>query len=124
MGMPGLFRRSECSLNEEKPPLRINVRITSATNNPDPDNFVIECYEEIGKYLIAEIRYPDCTNFEGRKILVYKNLSVKRLLAIRSLDPHFCSERAHIHPIARFVPTKKGWEYARIFCSATEKERE
>ena len=83
-------------------------------SNPDPSNFKIIKYLQEINYLIIEVQYPDCTNYEGRKILIYKNCTVNKLLKQKTIDPHF-SENTDFHsPIARFEPTKKGWEMAKI----------
>jgi hypothetical protein len=84
--------------------------------NPDPANFRIVRVEVIGRFLVAGIHYPNCTNFEGSKILVFENMTEAQLRALTSIDPHF-SERS-FSPIARFSPTKKGWGYAELFCKS------
>ena len=81
--------------------------------NPDPKNYVIEKLQMIGDYLVVEITYPDCTNYEGRKILVYENVTAKQLRKQKSIDPHFASNKRFHSPIARFEPTEYGWELAR-----------
>lgn len=79
--------------------------------NPDPSNWQHRRSIEIGKYLIVELRYPDCTNFEGNKIMMYQNVGLRDLLAQERIDPHF-AENAKTSPIARFPPTKEGWNLA------------
>jgi hypothetical protein len=81
--------------------------------NPNPRRFVIERAEVSGDFLIAEILYPDCTNFEGRKLLVYQRVTEQDLRARKFLDPHFCDHEQHLAPVARFEPTERGWYYAR-----------
>ena len=86
--------------------------------NPDPSNYKILrgwSYDEA--YLVIELQYPDCTNYEGRKILVFK-ASLKSLLAQKKIDPHFSENKDFISPIARFEPTDEGWENARMWCHA------
>ena len=80
--------------------------------NPNPLNFNIINSIEEGGYLIILIHYPDCTNYEGRKILVYKGIDKARLVLQRSIDPHFSENKEKYSPIARFVPTIEGWEMA------------
>ncbi len=86
---------------------------------PDPEQFqIINAEEYGGKYVIAEIVYPGCTNYEGRKICLF-DATYKELKRHKFLDPHFC-EGDHISPLARFVPTEDGWEMARILaCKLT-----
>lgn len=55
-------------------------------------------------YTLVQVKYIGATNYEGRKILLYKgNLPDE-------LDPHFCEH--HKSPVARFEPTELGWELA------------
>jgi hypothetical protein len=86
--------------------------------NPDPNNFEVIYSEQIGEYLIVKIKYPDCTNYEGIKILVYKGVVISDLLAQGSIDPHFSGNRDFYSPIARFVPTFGGLTMAKAFVNA------
>jgi len=79
--------------------------------NPDPHNFTIIKTEQIGYVLVVKIKYPDCTNYEGNKILVYK-CTLDELMNQTELDPHFCDDTSHIYPYARFKPTAYGWDLA------------
>lgn len=88
------------------------------TKNPNPKNYVILDSEAIGPFLILHIRYPDCTNYEGKKILVFQNTSLISLKKQGSIDPHFCNNPNYKSPIARFEPTNKGMDMAKIFCNA------
>lgn len=88
---------------------------TPKDRNPNPKNYTIKRLATRGSYLIAEIVYPDCTNFEGRKILVFAGITSKRLRRSGFIDPHFC-DRRHISPVARFEPTVRGWELAELMC--------
>lgn len=90
------------------------------SGNPKPDNYSIEKYEAVGDSLVVLVHYPDCKNYEGRKILVFKDVSVKKLLSLRLLDPHFCNSTTHPSPVARFEPTKRGWQYAISFCNCMQ----
>ncbi len=83
--------------------------------NPNPKKFKIEKIKSVSRFVIAKIRYPDCTNYEGNKILVFENASKKEILSKKEIDPHFC-ESNHLSPIARFEPTKRGWQNAIVFC--------
>lgn len=118
-----LFGRSFCRDNEcqrlDCPRTIVETKTIEKrfpVGNPDPKNFVIEKAERIGKYVIVLLSYPDCTNFEGKKILVYRDVTLAKVRKAKSLDPHFCSSKRHISPIARFVPTDEGWELASKFC--------
>lgn len=77
--------------------------------NPNPANFQIIRVQQIGNHVVAEIHYPDCKNFEGLKICLFKNIK-KSELDGDSLDPHF--HEGSKSPYARFQPTLFGWESA------------
>lgn len=97
MGMPGPFS-SSCAVYDQKS--------TVEAPNPDPINFKIIQIIQRGKNLVAEIEYPNCTNFEGIKICVYKNLTQQNLEKLNEIDPHFSNKG--ISPFARFEPTVHG----------------
>lgn len=77
--------------------------------NPNPSKFKIKEMIQSGIYLIVEINYPNCTNYEGNKILVFKNIGIETLCDMREIDPHFTNSS---NLIARFVPTNEGWDAA------------
>lgn len=81
--------------------------------NPNPSNFRILDLDLVGKYIIATVYYPNCTNYEGRKVIVFKNMSTSDIRNLRSLDPHFL-ENGNI--VARFAPTSEGYALARKMC--------
>lgn len=83
--------------------------------NPNPSNYELLKIEQIGKFLLIKIRYPDCSNYEGVKILVFKNVELTALINQHNIDPHFSDSKKHHHPIVRFVPTDEGWEMAKKF---------
>lgn len=83
--------------------------------NPNPRNFKVVRSEQIFECLVVEVLYPDCTNYEGRKIMVYANTTLDKMLKKNGnvLDPHFCENKDFVSPIARFEPTERGWKLAR-----------
>lgn len=83
-----------------------------APHNPDPLKFTILRYYRIYKHLVVEIQYHGCTNYEGKKILVYKNTSINDLKNQGSIDPHFSDNKNYISPFARFEPTPEGLHIA------------
>jgi len=83
--------------------------------NPNPYNFKIRRISKIEEYLIVYINYMDCVNYEGNKILVFKDISISEIKQSSFIDPHFCKGE-HISPIARFEPTKRGYKMAYIMC--------
>ncbi len=98
-------------------------------NNPNPLNYeIIKTFERITgrrtNYLLVDIKYPDCTNYEGRKILLYENVSLCQLKLQKQIDPHFCESVDYFSPIARFAPTKEGWEMAIFLIEQKLKQKE
>lgn len=85
-------------------------------SNPNPKNFKILKNKKINDFLILWVHYPDCNNYEGRKILVFEGVTLSKLKRQKVLDPHFSEANNYCSPIARFVPTEKGWNYAINFC--------
>ena len=81
-------------------------------NAPDPDplNFNIIKIQQVGDNLVVLINYPNCTNYEGNKICLFKSMNIKTVIGMDTLDPHF-SENDN-SPFARFRPTDAGWEKA------------
>lgn len=89
-----------------------------AAVQPNPALFKILRTRAIGRFVVVDVQYPNCTNFEGRKILLMDGLSEAQVLALKTLDPHF-AEFGKV--IARFLPTAEGWRnachVARLFVS-------
>jgi len=76
---------------------------------PDPGNYKIVRSKAMYGNLLVKIKYPDCTNYEGNKILLYRNTTLKQLKAQKYIDPHFMNSKRIKSPVARFEPTKAGW---------------
>ena len=94
-----------------------------ADSNPDPTNFRITSLETFKGVTVLEVTYPDAMNFEGKKILVFKDVPIQELLNAKVLDPHFHDDSltAVKSPIARFKPTPEGLEMARVFAKTLVK---
>lgn len=71
---------------------------------------------QYGDYVAVKIRYPDCTNYEGVKILVFRS-TVQSVRAQRRIDPHF-GRGDLTYPIARFQPTAEGWQDALAYAES------
>lgn len=95
-----------------------STSITRKLPNPDPNNYQIIQAEEIGNFLVLRIKYPDCTNYEGTKILVFKDVKAIDLLKQKLIDPHFFEDKKYKSPVARFVPTNEGWQMAIDFAKS------
>ena len=107
----GIKLFSDCSCSCEKTARTYLLNTTSV----DPNSFKIQRCIRVGNYTVVEINYPDCTNYEGNKILVYEDLDIIKLTKLFKIDPHFCDNGTHPSPIARFEPTKRGWNMALMF---------
>lgn len=81
---------------------------STVPGNPNPFNYQIIKTKQIKNFAILMIKYPECKNYEGNKILVFKDISIEDLRQRISIDPHFCEDKQN-SPIARFVPTDEGW---------------
>lgn len=81
---------------------------------PDPRKFEIDVMHAVDHWLAVKVHYPDAGNYEGTKVLVFRGVTEATLQSLKFLDPHFC-EKAHISPVARFVPTREGWRMALAF---------
>ena len=96
---------------------------TPSTGNPDPSNFKILRMVNYNTYTLVEVLYPDCKNFEGKKLLLFHapNSEVEKA---KIIDPHFC-DGEHISLVARFRPDKEGWLNAcRMACILMEQDLE
>lgn len=117
MGL-GIFGHSY-STYDKKPSTTVVERIiekpiyVDRLPNPDPLNWILNRSEEVGSFLIVDITYPDCVNYEGRKLMLYKWATVDDLIRQKTIDPHFSSNKKFHSPIARFEPTEFGWKMAR-----------
>jgi len=97
MGMRMIFR-SSCSTNV-------------AASAPDPSRWALIRKKQFKHGYAIHVKYFDCTNFEGNKIMVYRGQYKLRTV----MDPHFAdSDDA---PIARFKPDREGWLAAQRFAS-------
>jgi len=99
-----IFRTSSSSSYEEPKKEKI-------LPNPRQDNYTVIRNKVVGEFLIIELKYHDCTNYEGRKIMVYK-CTLNNLMKQKLIDPHFSNNNNYFSPIARFEPTEQGWNNA------------
>ena len=90
--------------------------VKTVPGDPNPRRFTILRVKKIRRFTIALVKYPDCTNYEGNKILVYERISIASLRATTYLDPHFTKNQASPSPVARFEPTEYGWRLACMLC--------
>lgn len=81
--------------------------------NPNPEKYTILRCEDFGNACVVEVKYPDASNFEGKKVMVYK-MPLSKVLTKNAgkLDPHFQNSSGVASPFARFEPTSEGWSAA------------
>ncbi len=108
--------RSLIHFSDSKISKKITVIESKTLPNPRPDNYKIIKSEKINDYLVLKIKYLDCINYEGVKILVFIDCNLSDLLNQKLIDPHFCDNVNFYSPIARFLPTDLGWDMACEFC--------
>ena len=108
MGM-NLFRSSIGFYGENK-----------QTREPNTREFKILNIQVIHNMTLTLIRYKNCNNFKGLKLLVFEDVNEERLLNADIIDPHF-SEINPISPIARFKPDDSGLRNAIDFCHIMSK---
>ena len=117
MGMPcGISRSSYDSPFQTIIETVKETIIKKVMPNPDPKNYDAHRWTVLNGMLIVEVVYPDCKNYEGKKILVFDDgVTLTELHAQGSIDPHFSESKKHHSPIARFEPTSRGWNMAISF---------
>lgn len=79
--------------------------------NPNPALFTILSGFDYQECCVLVVRYPGCTTFEGKKVLVLLG-KVSDYVGIKNLDPHFTTDG---YLVARFVPTESGIQCAKDF---------
>ena len=77
--------------------------------NPNPFNFQVTKRQDKGDFSLLEVKYPNCTNFKGNKILLLKRNGIK-LENLKCLDPHFLEEHGNVEIFGRFRPTEDVWK--------------
>lgn len=87
----------------------------NTTPNPNKHNFSVETEKKIGNLLIALVHYPNCTTYNGNKVLVIKNETTVRNKV--QLDPHFLEDN-DLDIIARFPASDEGIDAAYTFANA------
>jgi hypothetical protein len=91
---------------------KCHTNSNAAAPNPDPSRYKVLSCEYFDNATLLIVEYLDCTNFEGKKAIVYKG----KFSPTGALDPHF-SEMGN-SPIARFKPDFEGVRLARLFCKS------
>ncbi len=77
------------------------------TPNPNPHRFEIVDAELINGHTLLYVRYPNCTTFNGMKLLLLRGFNIY----FTKLDPHFLNDPKH-PVVARFIPNEDGYKMA------------
>ena len=125
MGMIGLSSSSHdksCSIfSHWRSASSFDIKLKPAKKmiipDPSPENYTILRHLNINRFLIIELKYDDFSNYEGRKILVFENITLEELTDQKYIDPHFSENKDFHSPIIRLEPTDRGWEMAKTFCN-------
>jgi len=94
---------------------RCSTNYAAPAPNPDPSRWELIWVKQFKAAHVLMVRYLDCTNFEGIKIMVFRGQYVSR----ERLDPHFSKDRSS--PIARFRPDDEGVGLAEALAVALSK---
>jgi hypothetical protein len=106
LGLGSLSRARSCNCN-----------CPVVKGNPNPLVFEILDMRVINGLYLSEVRYLDCENYEGIKLLVTR----KNPKEFVSLDPHFTNKHdLNAGLIARFEPTTDGAKMAILAMKAWE----
>jgi hypothetical protein len=72
-------------------------------------HFSIINHKEMNGNLAVRIRYKNCKNYDGEKILVIRGMTMEAFISYTkyNYDPHFLWNNNEL--IARFRPTEEGW---------------
>lgn len=90
-------------------------------SSPKTDEFDMVEVEPVGEHLVVKARYPNCAKcaYEGNKVMVFLNASVKDALFWKLVDPHFRDpaparrkKSEAPSPAARFPASPEGWQDA------------
>lgn len=123
MGMP-LFSRSHYDKPYQFKKMEVYTDLEKVKGNPDPFKFKILRYLPVMTFMVVLVEYPGTLNYEGKKILVFEDLSWDELRMFSSLDPHFSDNEKFKSPVARFEPTSKGWNMAMASCVAMQEVKD
>jgi hypothetical protein len=109
-----IFHRYKDDENHNFDPPKFAIDEYVGLPNPKPDNYTIIRSVKIGRLLVILVKYHDCTNYEGDKVMVFRcTLDELRIQGL--IDPHFCDNKKYYSPIARFEPTTAGYTNAVDF---------
>ena len=114
-GRPAKSPNSSTYEKQEEPVGVLSKRLP----NPDPSNYKILKIVERGDYLILKLKYHDCVNYEGDKVILLKDTLIN-IVNCQAIDPHFQKGGTIV---ARFIPTDEGWSMAEQLCTILNKPK-
>ena len=120
LGLIGSSSSLDKGINPTRNTVIVNNTIVNRLPNPDPKNYQIIKHSQYNNHVLLWIKYPDCNNYEGNKILLFKDCSLHKLQKQKVIDPHFSENKKYHSPFARFEPTEKGWEMGKIVMQMIE----
>ena len=101
--------------------------IEKTSPTPDASKFEIEDVEQVGAHIVLKAKYPNCAKcqYEGNKVMVFLNCTLKDVLKWRMIDPHFRSSKVvpkeAPSPAARFPASPDGWVDALTYAKGKVK---
>ena len=115
MGVMKLFSSDSSDYGCSYSNLHPEETVVRVNSTPDPTKFKILEQDIVNGYPILLVQYPDVSNYEGIKILMYgKNFNLEKIK--NRIDPHFFTDGDS--PIARFEPTDYGFNLAQILANS------
>jgi hypothetical protein len=103
-----------------------HLNLCGVVSNPDPLRWTLVQGYQMGDMCVVCVKYTGCTNYDGKKVMVYENARLRDLTSgkIRSLDPHFdCRNVNDWVPFARFEPTRRGWNAACLLAARLQQHK-
>ena len=92
---------------------------SSDSGVPDMSDYEILKHQDVRGYCLLKIRYKNCTNHGGEKLLLYPWNYTTLIDFGCTFDPHFNDElyaySERMSPCARFEPTSYMWDRAIDF---------
>ena len=94
--------------------LRVEIKKQIEAESPNPADFDVLEAQEVGLHLVVKAQYPNCAkcSYEGVKVMVFLNATLKQAVRWRKLDPHFrdvvVDAREAPSPAARFPASAEG----------------
>ena len=110
--------------NQSSNNLRDYVEVKPVTpETPDSKKYEILEIQEICKFLVMKVKYPNCAKcaYEGSKVLMLE-ATLAQAIFWNEIDPHFRDEKPTKKkapsPVARFPANAEGWKNAISFANS------